>query len=133
MTLTPQEIQFERLEIIDYNNFCGKNIAESLRNNPDLWTKFVVGRFDHCELIELRDMDNCLNVDTLMVAVPINKIKDFIKLAGTWNYDEIGWNIDGDDGFEIEETAPCRSEMEFFDLTGGGWQEDLALFRIWWD
>jgi hypothetical protein len=55
------------MELGSFNNFDGELVGQSLRMHRGLWTAFIFGRWEFCDLIELRDMPSgYVNGDTFV-------------------------------------------------------------------
>ena len=128
----PQEIQFQRLRLINYNDFDGEQVADALQANSKLWKSFVVGRFHYRTLIELRDLHHdFINADTIFALVPVLHKDAFADLAKKLGADEISWIYLGKDNKPVIEGDRTIREEYMWDL--GGDYEGVALFRLWWD
>ena len=112
-----QELQFERLKLSSFNSFDGDNVAHSLRQKQHLWKSWVFGRFEHFQLIELRDLHTgCINSDTLYILTTKPKLADLLIEIGKWYADEVSY------------TAEDKDLM-----FGGGLEKDEVIVRVWWD
>lgn len=112
-----QELIFELMKIATFNEFDGEVVVKSLRENSDLWTGAIFGRFDgYSELITLRDLPDYYNADTLYVLVPTGKEKAMKTLANTWSADEIDYEDSNTAGSKLGTSHP-----------------NASLLRVWWD
>lgn len=114
-----QTLIAELIKESSFNNFDGQECVDALLECKEMWKAFMWGRFEHNELITLRDIDtNSFNADTLYLLVVPGKeeqLENFIRL-----------NLD-----------PDELEWEPKDKAGkllGSWpQTERSLLRCWWD
>jgi hypothetical protein len=112
-----QELQYQRMKLGSFNNFDGEFVGQSLRMHEGLWTAFVFGRWQYCDLIELRDMrSGYINGDTLYILTKKKKLSDLLLLITRWSADEVN----------------CYTKDKEYRL-GGGFEKDDVLVRVWWD
>lgn len=129
-----QEIQFRRIEMGSFNNFDGEEIVKSLKENKDLWTSFVFGRFKYWGLIELRDLSSgYINADTIMMLAPLENVSKIEALAKKWHANEFGYNYMEGNKMSSKGISACRDDRELFHSLGSLLGEDTALIRLWWD
>ena len=127
--LTPQELQFKRLELGSFNLLDGKLVAESLRTHRSLWHAFVFGRFQYGQLIELRDLaDGYLSADTLYLLAFPKEMDKLLEVIKGWKADEVGFAVKTEGGVHGEGVIGSEERK----MLGGG-AEDLVLVRVWWD
>jgi hypothetical protein len=112
-----QELQYQRMKLGSFNDFDGEFVGQSLRMHEGLWTAFVFGRWQYCDLIELRDMPSgYVNADTLYILTKKEKLSDLLLMITRWSADEVSC---------YTEDKECR--------LGGGFEKDDVLVRVWGD
>jgi hypothetical protein len=112
---TIQDIQLDLIELASFNEFDGAQVKQDLIENRDLWKGAIIGRFEKCQLLPLRDIaSNIWNVDTLMILPQEGKEKELLELAAKWRPDDL-------DLHEGKEVA-----MQY----GNG---ESKVVRAWWD
>jgi len=127
--MTPQEIQFERLKLCQYNDMDGKKVAALLEKEKKRWKAFMLCRVDYHELIELRDMaSGILNTDTLFILTEEKHI-DFLTTAfKKLSADEIGYINSKNEAYGV-----ASDPDKFWQVFGGGLESGQVVMRIWWD
>jgi hypothetical protein len=130
---TAQKIQLARIKIGSFNNFDGEKVAKDLQDNEDLWQAFVFGRFNYAPLIELRDLaDDYINVDTIYLLLPKNKLNSFLKLIKNWQVDEVGYFVHEKGKIKAEGTIDFNPNDIPLKL-GTPLDSNQVLMRLWWD
>lgn len=130
MPKTLQQIQFDRLSLINNNQFDGPAVIAMLRFHRHLWRSFVVRESFGSPLFELRDMgdDETVNADTIYLIAPASAVEVLrSKFKAELGADEFGW---WDEFGGRHEDADDRPLVE---MIGGGLPPDHALIRVWWD
>jgi hypothetical protein len=82
-----QKIQLERLRLGSFNSMDGDTVADLMEKNENLWDTFMFGRFCRYggNLIELRDLKDCINADTLLILTDKKNWPELQKLRKTRN------------------------------------------------
>lgn len=113
----PQKLMEMWMRHVKYNDFDGEMVADSLNKNTDLWLSYYFTRMD--SLIVLRDMQQCINQDTLFIMSKPGKETALENLARTWHADEIDY----------------LSKNEADNLLGswGPGNRNPGVLRVWWD
>lgn len=112
-----QRLQFELMKAASFNQFDGDRVVSDLVGNEDLWQGAVMGSFETCPLVCLRDIkDGNWNVDTLYILSSGVDDEQLEVLAGSWHPDEVSW----------------LTEEEALDLLGDDADAGTVL-RVWWD
>lgn len=153
-----QKVQLERLRLGSFNSMDGDTVADLMEKNENLWDTFMFGRFSPYggNLIELRDLKDCINADTLLILTDKKNWPELQKLLQDpkLEVDELGMTAADD---EVWGVAPYRDAKEVNTEMGGGfWVKEpggndfpapLAkrfgkqpdpenipvLVRVWWD
>lgn len=121
-----QRMQMNRLRAVSFNNLDGPQLADNLEDAPECWTSFIIGRFGHLELVELRDMhEGYLNVDTIYALVPKDGIEEFLGITKDNNVDEWGYT----NGVSYHGVIDEKDVK----MLGGPVPSGQFLVRLWWD
>jgi len=116
ITLNVQELIFELMKRATFNYFDGEKVVQSLRENNHLWKAVYMTR-DYGTLIPLRDIPTgSFNVDTLYIISSGRDDEKLVRLAKTWEPDEIEW----------------LSEDEVVDKLSTT-MEKYRVLMVWWD
>lgn len=112
-----QHTQLELMRGASFNNFDGHKVVLDLLDHLDLWESALMDVSGYT----LSDLpDDEFNVDTLMVRIPRNKIKGFLKIAKAWKADVCEPAI-----FDLEDQRTWRF--------GASDMAPFAIYRLWWD
>lgn len=130
-----QKAVFNLMKCSAFNDFNPDEVAKDLTDNADKWLGCIWGRFNYCELLPLRDIeDDFYGADTLYLSTQKENI-DFIRiLAGKWQADEIGYYCDNElYGVVDEQLNSFKKDKTFPSIGTSAISKDIAYFRIWWD
>ena len=110
----PQKLELMQMLESGFNEFNPFTVVRDLLAHRDLWEGVVMCRLD--DLIYLRDISTCRNVDTVYIAHDRRHTARLRSLAAGWQADEV---------HEYHGRAAN-------DLLGGS-RTDAAVLRVWWD
>lgn len=117
-----QQLQFELIRKVSFNNFDGEKIVQSLIDYKELWRGVVMNRLSTSSqsdpFLPLRDIEkNIWSVDTISILPTEGESRQLEKLAKSkeWNADDVFW-------------VPASETKHLLGISNSS-----KILNVWWD